>query len=168
MLIDPSFQLKYAENMARKNPNIMKEFDRIINNAGNAVISSPYEFYRRIVKPFIITRGWDPYRRYSPGKMTRLRIVQPYRIMTGGKNWWEFGTNKMRDSRGKSERDILKDLARRDSQEPGSFTDPKNRPLTPTEKKFIERLQGKARDLFQAYKKRFEASRGPRTPTFRR
>jgi len=58
MLIDPSFQLKYAENLMRKNPNLMREFDRIITQAANAVITSPRDFYVRVIKPIIITRGW--------------------------------------------------------------------------------------------------------------
>jgi len=163
MLIDPAFQLKYAENLLRKNPNLIREFDRIIAQASNAGITSPRDFYMRIVRPVIITRGWDPYRRYSPSKMTNVRIVQRAATITGEQARWEFGTNALRDRKGKKEKDIVRDLARKDS---GQLETGER--FTQTERQFISRLQGRALTLFRNYKRKFQASRGPRTPTFGR
>ena len=164
MLIDPAFQLKYIENLQRKNPNLVREFDRIISNAANAVITSPHDFYNRVIKPFIITRGWDPYRRFRPDKITNLRIVQKSRTITGEDSRWLFGTNPYRDRKGKSEKDILADIAKRES----GIIDPGESPITPAEKRFVQRLQGRALKLFSNYKRRFQASRGPRMPRFGR
>jgi len=160
MLIDPGFQLKYIENLSKKNPNLVREFDRIIGSAGNAVITSPYDFYSRVIRPFIITRGWDPYRRYVPSKMRGVRVVQPSSVITGESERWNFGAGRSRD-RGRSEKDILKDLAGKESSAPGFEGG-----MTPTEKRFVQRLQGNALTLFKQYKRKFEASRGPRLPTW--
>lgn len=85
MILSPKFQLQHKAALTRRNPNLVKEFDRIIGEAGAATITSPHDFYTRAVKPFIAVRGWDPYRRYSVGKMTNVRVLEPYEIMSGEK-----------------------------------------------------------------------------------
>lgn len=156
MMIDPSFQLKYVEDLERKNPNLVKEFDRIIGRAGAATITSPFDFYNRVVKPFIKQRGWDPYRRYRPDKMTNVRTVQKQRVMTGEERRRLFGVEPR--SGGRSEKEIMRDLAIKDVENKAN----------PQEKRFITRLQGDALDLFNRYKKAFQFAKGPRLPTFRR
>ena len=85
MILSPKFQLHHKAALTRNNPNIVKEFDRIIGEAGNATITSPRDFYNRAIRPFISTRGWDPYRRYRSDKMTNVRILEPYAVMSGDK-----------------------------------------------------------------------------------
>ena len=56
MLVDVSFEVKYFENMAKKNPNIAQEFNRIITTAQNTDITSPEHFYKSAIQPFIRNR----------------------------------------------------------------------------------------------------------------
>lgn len=160
MMIDPGFQLKYFYNLRKKNPNLANEFERIINRAGNAVMTSPEDFYRKAIRPFIMTRGWDPYRLYVPDKMSSVRMVQSHRIMTGDEKAGLFGITKTRD-KGVNEKEILKDLAQKDAEGRLGVENPQ-------EKRFVSRLQGKARQLFDNYKKKFQYAKGSRLPTFRR
>ena len=83
MILDPSFEMNYRESMTKKSPEAVAEFDRIMQGAANANITSPNDFYVRVVRPFIITRGWDPYRLYRPEKMSGIRIVQKRQHLEG-------------------------------------------------------------------------------------
>lgn len=173
MLIDPGFQLKYFFNLQKKNPNLANEFDRIMASAGSSPpVTSPYDFYTKFVKPFIRMRGWDPYRLYNVEKMTAVRIIQRQRVMVGAAKAPLFGTAKTRD-KGKNEDAILKDLAQRQvTQEKGAYPgSPSTGPgyvMTPTEKRFVQRLQGNARAVFDKYKKQFEHARGSRLPSIKK
>ena len=158
MVIDPSFELKYAENMLRKNPQAMQEIDRIMATAGNANITSPLDFYRRVIRPFIMVRGGDPYRRYRPDKMTGIRIIQKREVLTGEQKMGIFGTKTFRD-KGKDEKEILKNLAQVSVEEEQSMG---HGVLTATERRFINRLRGGSLKLFDDYVKKFQAARGPR------
>jgi len=156
MLIDPGFQLKYFDNLQKKNPALAQEFDRIIGRAGAAVITSPHDFYLKVIKPFIQVRGWDPYRLYDPAKITGSRVVQSTRKMVGEQRLYSFGTNPMRDH-GRNEKDIVADLAQRKAEEEKGG--PKL--LTPQEERFIKRLHGSALAVFQNYKNKFQHMKGP-------
>ncbi len=85
MILSPKFQLQHKAALTRNNPNLVKEFDRIIGEAGAVTITSPNDFYKRAIQPFIAARGWDPYRRYRVDKMTGIRTLEPYAIMSGEK-----------------------------------------------------------------------------------
>lgn len=169
MLIDPGFQLKYFQNMERKNPGVAAEFDRIIGRAGAASITSPHDFYLKVVKPFIIPRGYDPYRLYDPGMMQNVRQLQSVQQITGANRSSMFGQPKPRNA-GKSEEQIVSDLASKKAAEEQSGV----KQLTPTEDQFIKRLQGNALNLFNKYKQKFQYAKGPnldnrlpnRTPNF--
>lgn len=167
MIVDPGFQLKYFENMQKKNPNIANEFDRIIARAGAANITSPQDFYLRAVKPFIQPRGWDPYRLYDPLKMENIRILQTQKQMLGESKMPFFGMNQ-NNGAGKDEKQIVSDLAMKKSQEEKTGI----KQLSPSENKFIHKLQGAAQRLFNNYKNKFQNARGPsmdnRAPNFGR
>jgi len=162
MMIDPAFELKYAENLQKKNPHIMMELDKIILRMGNANITSPRDFYLRVVRPFIMVRGWDPYRKYNPAKMVGVRVVQKREILTGEAKAGLFASTNVRDH-GKSEKQILKDLAQASVDEEQSFG---RGVLTPQENRFIGRLRGSALKIFDDYVKKFEYAKGPRMPRF--
>lgn len=83
MFIDPAFAMQHRDNLKRKNPAQSAEFERIVATIQINDITSPGMFYEQVVKPFIVIRGWDPYRLYRPEKMTGVRILQPMRHMTG-------------------------------------------------------------------------------------
>jgi hypothetical protein len=166
MMLDPGFQLKYMDNLYKKSPQLVQEFDTIIGAAGSANITSPYDFYHKVVRPFIMVRGWDPFRRYTPSKMTNVRVVQKKEIITGEQAAGLFGVHPVRDH-GKDEKEILKDLAQREATE-DSGAYPGKDLLTPQERRFIDRLRGNALRVFDDYKRKFEYAKGPRLPTFRR
>jgi hypothetical protein len=165
MIIDPAFQLKYFENLAKKNANAAAEFDKIIASAGAANITSPHDFYLRAIKPFIQPRGYDPYRLYDITKMMNIRVLQTPQTMIGGNKMGVFGVKPARGG-GKNEQQVLSDLALKQSQEEQTGV----KQLTPTEIKFIQRLQGNAQQLFQKYKTQFKSAKGPtqnnRMPNF--
>lgn len=91
MLIDPFYEMKYRDALKRKNPKAFQELEAIITTpvqfAGmsvrNAKMSSPQEFYRGVIRPFIMQRGWDPYRKYRADKVRHSRIVSPARVIMG-------------------------------------------------------------------------------------
>jgi len=166
MTVDPGYQLKYIDNLQKKNPQLVQEFDAIIGKAGNANITSPYDFYFKVVRPFIMVRGWDPYRRYTPSKMSAMRVVQKREVITGEQRASLFGVRSLRDH-GKDEKEILKDLAQREAvQDSGAYIG--KDVLTPQERRFIDRLRGNALRVFDDYKRKFEYAQGPKVPTFGR
>lgn len=83
MLIDPTFARQYKEKFNKRNPRLGQEVDNILNTARVADITSPGMFYNNIVRPFIKSRGWDPYRRYVPSKMSGVRVLQKRAHMVG-------------------------------------------------------------------------------------
>jgi len=164
MMIDPGFGIQYIDKFARKNPNLATKFRRSVTQASNSVMTSPRDFYIRTIKPFISDRGYDPYRLYYPQKMSNVRIVQPYNIISGQQKRGIFGTLGARDQKTKDERDILKDLAKKEAE--GRLGQE-----NPQEKRFVkelERTRGAAYRVFQRYKKKFEAARGRKTPGWKR
>lgn len=169
MMIDPGFELKYLENMYAKNNALATEFDNIISRAGNASMLSPHDFYLRVIRPFIMPRQWDPYRLYDPSKIANARLVQPSAKMLGKQEHYFYGTQRQK-GKGKDENQILKTLAQKQA-DIESGTEVKT-VLTPSERRFIQQLQGKALNLFNDYKKRFNAARGPastnRSATFKK
>lgn len=160
MIVDPGFQLKYFENMQRKNPNIASEFDRIIGSAGAANITNPHDFYVKVIKPFIMPRRYDPYRLYDPSLIQNPRILQNTRQFTGENKMSFFGNTQPRGS-GKTEQQIISDLALKKAQ--GEQTGVNQ--LTPTEQQFIRKLQGNALNLFNKYKQKFQYAKGPAMAT---
>lgn len=87
MLMDPMFEVRYRESLERKNPNLFRELERIITTPSpfrNSKVTSPYEFYRGMIKPFLYggTKR-DCYRLYKPEKMTNIRVVQRASHMVG-------------------------------------------------------------------------------------
>lgn len=165
MIIDPGFQLKYFQNMETKNPGVAAEFDRIIQTAANSSITSPLQFYTQVIKPFIMPRGYDPYRLYDPTLMRNIRLLQTQKQLSGQTRMSIFGTTPARGS-GKTEQQILSDLALKKAQEEQSGV----KQLTPTEQQMLTRLQGNALNLFNRYKQKFQYAKGPvtnnRTPNF--
>ena len=92
MILDPMFEMNYREALQKKNANAYAELDRILTGKVEGAvgphsrivkITSPRGFYLNIIRPFIITRSWDPYRLYRVEKMTNVRIVQTASHMTG-------------------------------------------------------------------------------------
>lgn len=83
MLMDPKFEEQHKASLTRTNPYIVQEFDRIMQEVGNTTITSPHDFYTRAIRPFISKRGYDPYRLYTPSKMTNIKILETRKIMTG-------------------------------------------------------------------------------------
>jgi hypothetical protein len=86
MLLDPFFEMQQRENLRRRNPSAFAELERIITTPGayrNTKINSPVAFYKGVIRPFIKTRGWDPYRKYSIEKIKAGRVIQPAAHMTG-------------------------------------------------------------------------------------
>jgi hypothetical protein len=160
MMIDTGFQLKYYGAMQKKNPALLAEFDAIIGKAGAATITSPHDFYLKVIKPFIRARGWDPYRLYDPQKMTGIKILQPQKIMIGEQKRWTFGTDDPRRGTGQSEAEIVKRLAEKEAAEEEHVGHEDY--LTPAEQRFIQRLAGSAKALFEKYKKQFQYAKGPR------
>lgn len=158
MIVDPAFQLKYFDNMEKKNRNLAMEFDRIMARAGAANITSPHDFYLKSIKPFIMPRAWDPYRLYDPKNMSGVRILQTQQSMLGKNKMGLFGVKNARGA-GKSEDQIVSDLAMKAAQEEKTEI----RQLTPTEQALIKRLQGNAQKLFLKYKKKFQFAKGPLT-----
>lgn len=104
MLLDPMFEMKFRDALRSRNPNLYDELEGIITGkagSGGGIhqvpppaapsgpttrvtqITQPRGFYYNMIRPFIFTRGWDPYRRYNPGRMTNVRIITPARVVTG-------------------------------------------------------------------------------------
>jgi hypothetical protein len=82
-ILDPFFEQKYREALSQKNPEAFKELESIITSSGNPKVTSPRDFYGRVIRPFIMARGWDPYRLYRPELMSGIRILQKEYHMTG-------------------------------------------------------------------------------------
>ena len=157
MLIDPMFEEKYAEALNRKNPRIMQELDRIVLKMGNSNITSPHDFYLRVIRPFIIVRGWDPYRKYRPDKMTNVRLVQKREVIMGqSRASMVFNQRNLRD-RNSTENKIIQNVAQQSAQNT----------MNAQQRRFVARLQGSARKLFDDYVKKFQhMSGGVNTPNF--
>lgn len=83
MIIDPNYMDNYKESLQKTNPERVRELENILRTAENAHVTSPQDFYNRVIKPFIRPRGWDPYRRYRVEKMTNTRVIHNQREMTG-------------------------------------------------------------------------------------
>lgn len=167
MIVDPGFELKYAENLQKRDPHLIQEIDRIVSQSAGANITSPLDFYRRVIQPFIRSRQWEPYRRYRVDKMTNIKIIQRRSIFTGEEKAGIFGTTNVRDH-GKSEKEIIKNLAQKAAKKDQSFgvIQYGDDRLTPGENKFISRLRGDALKLFNDYVKKFQHSRGPKLNIF--
>jgi len=158
MLIDPGFQLKYFENLVKKNPQVATQYNVIISSAANANITSPHDFYIRVIKPFIRLRSTDPYRLYKPALMINGKVLQTQRQMLGDQDIQFFGSNPA--NHGKDEKQILKDLALKKVAPQRAES-----PLTPQEQKFIRSLRGRSLQLFQSYKTKFQHMKGPQAIT---
>lgn len=83
MILDPNFEDKYRANMEKKNPNMIRQYDSMMATGGGAKITSPLDFYHRVVQPFIRGKGWDPYRKYKPNLMRGTRVLQKRQILEG-------------------------------------------------------------------------------------
>ena len=102
MMLDPAFELKNKAALTRTAPHVVKEFDAIMERAQNTNITSPYVFYQQVIKPFIMPRSWDPYRRYRPEKMSNVKIIQSRPVLTGDVKKHLFSTfgDKFKNFRG--------------------------------------------------------------------
>lgn len=103
MILDPMFEMKYREALQAKNPGAFNELESILTgkvkeaegpHSRMAKITSPRAFYVNIIRPFIVTRGWDPYRLYRPEKMSGVRIVQPAAHMMGQDAYSQYKTKQ--------------------------------------------------------------------------
>lgn len=102
MILDPNFEKQYKASLTRRAPHVVKEFDNIISAASNTNITSPQSFYRQAIRPFIVSRGWDPYRKYRVDKMSGVRVLQPRPVLTGEQAAGFFSrfANKFKNMRG--------------------------------------------------------------------
>lgn len=89
-ILDPFFEMSYRNALSAQNPNAFKELEAIITSSGNPKITSPHDFYLKVIKPFIRPRGYDPYRLYKPNLMTGVRILQREYDMTGKASYGKF------------------------------------------------------------------------------
>jgi hypothetical protein len=151
MFTDPAFEQRYVDALQRKNPRLVNEIERITLNLVGANITSPHDFYRRALKPFIAPRGYDPYRLYAPEKMTAVRTIQRQEVLTGKSRASKvFNQMNLRD-KNSNETKIIQWAAQAKALDA----------LTPQQRRFIERLQGTARKIFDDYVKKFEYAKGP-------
>ena len=99
MVLDPYYEMKYSAALKQKNPTAYQELGHLLHGrVGEAAgshsrmvkITSPRAFYLNIIKPFVMPRGWDPYRLYKPDKMTGIRILQKEYHMTGKDSYAQF------------------------------------------------------------------------------
>ena len=134
MVLDPLFEMKYRDKLKQKNATAYAELERIINRSGNPRITTPHDFYVRVIKPFIQVRGWDPYRLYHPEKMTAIRVLEKRSLLTG-----EDSMRKFRAEHGEQAREVEQALNK------------------------MKTARGAQRQgILQWFKNRFENTRGPR------
>lgn len=69
-LVDPFF----AAEIIKKDGRIKAELQRLPKDLQ---ISSPHDFYMRVIKPFI--KLYDGYRLYNPSKMFNVKVVKSYK-----------------------------------------------------------------------------------------
>jgi hypothetical protein len=89
-ILDPFFEQQFRQALSQKNPAAFRELEGIISASGNPKVTSPMDFYSKVIRPFIIVRGWDPYRLYRPELMTGIRILQKEYHMTGKDSYQKF------------------------------------------------------------------------------
>jgi hypothetical protein len=97
MIIDPFFEMKFRSSLQRRNAQAFNEMEKIITSTGpnrNAKLNNPQAFYNGIIKPFISVRGYDPYRIYTPSKMTGVRVIQKAAKFTGEESLLKFKQEK--------------------------------------------------------------------------
>ena len=83
MILDVNFEKRYKASLTRRAPHVVKEYDSIMSAASASNITSPLSFYQQIIRPLIVTRSWDPYRRYRLDKITGARVLQTRPVLTG-------------------------------------------------------------------------------------
>lgn len=83
MMLDPDFADMYSEKLGKMNPSLGRELNRMQGVYDSLNITSPYDFYQRFVRKFIKPRGWDPYRRYRPDKISGSRVVRKRQVLSG-------------------------------------------------------------------------------------
>ncbi len=74
---------EYAQVISEKDPAIRAQLQRMSSMNASLNITSPHDFYNRFVKNFIKPRGYDPYRIYSPEKMTGVKVLFAKEVMVG-------------------------------------------------------------------------------------
>jgi hypothetical protein len=77
MIMSPKFETDYKEALRQKDSALISKFERIMGGAANANITSPHDFYLRVVSPFLNVRAnASPYRLYNLKKISNVRILQ--------------------------------------------------------------------------------------------
>lgn len=101
MFMSPKFQKMHKAALTREAPLLVQEYDRIIKEGGNTQVTSPQDFYRKMIRPFISPRDFEPYRRYKVGLVSGVRVVEPYHMILNPPQYnekihgpVEEGTNK--------------------------------------------------------------------------
>lgn len=74
---------EFAEAISKKDPSIRTQLERMSHMSATLNITSPHDFYVRFVKNFIKPRGYDPYRIYTPSKMTGVKVIFAKEVMVG-------------------------------------------------------------------------------------
>jgi len=171
MILDPTFETKYREQLRRKNRSAYDELERILGGKephggltkappmavpiGGTTrvtkITSPRAFYYTMIRPFIFKRGFDPYRKYKPHLMTGVRTLEPARKMLG-----QESLRKFRAEQGKAADDIARMIAQARTQEEKDAAQQAMANLqkakTPQEKESV----------LQWFKSKFQHFKGPR------
>jgi len=73
----------FAQELSKKDPIMRQRLASIgaMSAYVGTKIDSPFDFYRRVVKPFIIRH--DSYRLYFPQNMLNIKVLTKKEIMTG-------------------------------------------------------------------------------------
>jgi hypothetical protein len=111
MILDPMFEMKFRDALRKRNPNLYDELESIITGkkgTGTAThmvhpppvssgptttvskINNPRAFYYNIIRPFVYTRGWDPYRKYKHSGIRGASVVTPASVVTGEESLAKF------------------------------------------------------------------------------
>jgi hypothetical protein len=169
MIIDPYFEMKYRSELNQKNAAAFQELEKIITTSGNPPIVSPRVFYQKVIKPFIVVRGYDPYRLYRPEKMSSVRVLQNMRHMTGQ----DVPQAEVQAVLKSTLLQKVKDIFTRHKPPPGREVDFVMQQLrsgqyeyTPQEIAALERYMRNRPGVMQWYASRVKAMRGPTMPGF--
>jgi hypothetical protein len=73
---------KYEMDMRKKDDEFAKKMSDI-HKIRDLDIQSPEDFYKRLIRPFIKPKGWEPYRRYRVDKIRGPRILMSKELLSG-------------------------------------------------------------------------------------
>ncbi len=93
---------EFAKKLSEKDPVLKNKLNQFAGTYDSLNITSPHDFYTRFVRQFIKPKNYDPYRRYSPSKMTGIKVISKKEILTGEQKDTVFNkfVNKFQNMRG--------------------------------------------------------------------